>query len=395
MGLWKSLEGAFRVEIVSGDLSKTLTAIQNDNITLSDIRFSDILHMRASVSRSQFSKLQKLLQKRGEEINLLSSIGIYWPLVRLHRRPVLVIGILLILFLAILLPTRVLFVEVEGNQAVAARSILENADACGIRFFASRRDVRSEKMKNALLNAIPGLQWAGINTKGCVAVISVRERTEKPEIELVPQAGNVVATKDGIVEEITVLRGTPLCKAGQGVKKGQVLISGYTDCGLLIKVQRAEGEVFGQTFHHIEAVTPTRFVQRGTATRKKRKFMLRIGKNIINFTKDSGISDAECVKMYEEEFLTLPGGFSLPIALITETCTYTDFYGVDFQNNDFSWLELSCENYLKSTMIAGEVLQRKNLGAFGDEVYKLNGKYACKEMLGQIRYEEIINHYGS
>lgn len=41
-------------------------------------------------------------------------------------------------------------------------------------------------MKNALLSAIPELQWAGVNTYGCRAVISVRERTlpeRKPEPE--------------------------------------------------------------------------------------------------------------------------------------------------------------------------------------------------------------------
>ena len=37
--------------------------------------------------------------------------------------------------------------------------------------------IRSEKVKNSLLQRIPQLQWAGINTDGCVAVISVREKT--------------------------------------------------------------------------------------------------------------------------------------------------------------------------------------------------------------------------
>ena len=99
--------------------------------------------------------------------------------------------------------------------------------------------------------------------------------------------------------------------------------------------------------------------------------------------------------MYEEKFLTLPGGFKLPVALITETYTYTELQSAAYQNNDFVWLEEACNSYLKSLMVAGEILHRKSFGEFGDKIYTLKGKYACKEMLGQIRYEEIIKGHGT
>ena len=70
-------------------------------------------------------------------------------------------------------------------------------------------------------------------------------------------------------------------------------------------------------------------------------------------------------------------------------------YCVDNQDNDFSWLEEASENYLRSIMVAGEILQQKTLGDFDDEIYTLNGKYACNEMIGQMRYEEIVNDYGT
>ncbi len=395
MGFWKSISGTLRIEIISSDISRTLSAIQDNDITLSDILFVDALHMQANISGRELSALQLMLCKRGEDIKILKERGIYWSLIRIKKRPVILFGMLVILFSSLFLPTRVLFVQVEGNQTVADRTIIETANTCGIRFFASRREVRSEKIKNSLLHALPALQWAGVNTKGCVAVISVKERKEEPDNATLPRVGNIVSLQDGIVEEMTVLSGTPLCKVGQGVKKGQVLISGYTDCGLLIKVQRAAGEVIGQTFRELEAVTPTQFVKRGAHIRKKTKIMLRIGKNIINFSKDSGISDTECVKMYEEKFLTLPGGFSLPIALINQTCIYTEYNRANNSDGDFSWLEETCEEYLKSIMIAGDILQKKQIGICDDGIYTIKGKYACKELIGQIRYEENISSYGT
>ena len=83
----------------------------------------------------------------------------------------MVIGLCLLLLLVCILPTRVLFMRVEGNESIPENLILEAAEDCGIRFGASRSAVRSEKVKNGILSRISELQWVGVNTKGCIAVI--------------------------------------------------------------------------------------------------------------------------------------------------------------------------------------------------------------------------------
>ena len=63
--------------------------------------------------------------------------------------------------------------------------------------------------------------------------------------------GSIVASRDGVITSITTTKGTPLCKAGQAVKAGQILISGYTDCGISIRADPAEGEVFAETYREM------------------------------------------------------------------------------------------------------------------------------------------------
>ena len=48
-----------------------------------------------------------------------------------------------------------------------------------------------------------------------------------------------------------------LCAPGQAVSKGQVLISGYTDCGLCVLSQRAQGEVMAYTGRSFSALMPS------------------------------------------------------------------------------------------------------------------------------------------
>ena len=148
-------------------------------------------------------------------------------------------------------PGRVFFIEIEGNQQIPDRLILEVVQENGIQFGAVRRDIRSEKIKNILLEKIPQLQWVGVNTNGCVAVISVRERQFENDSQEY-SFGSIVASRDAIIQQITVLRGTQLCKVGQAVKAGEILVSAYKDYGISVKMTGAKAEIYGQTEHNLD-----------------------------------------------------------------------------------------------------------------------------------------------
>ncbi len=395
MGLWLSFAGIVTVELTSADIPGLLLAISNMGVTLQNITHTDMLSVKADILRKDYGRLNRLISKKGGTLKLLARKGVYWRGKRLLARPVLVVGIGLLLLLSWFIPTRVFFITVAGNEQIPVKLILEKAQQCGIQFGASRRAVRSEKMKNSLLEAIPQLQWAGITTCGCTATISVKERTQTKEVTTRPGISSIVAVRDGIIQSCTVIKGNPLCKPGQAVKAGEVLISGYTDCNLTIQGTRAEGEVFAQTEHELTVITPVDFVQKGEISTTTKKYGLIIGKKRINFYKDSGILGTTCDRMYKEYYFTLPGGFQLPIALFVEQRTEYDSKTLkaaapDVQNT----LERIGSDYLKDHMISGEILGSVSTMEDTDVVCKLVCTYTCVEMIGRVQSEEILYSYG-
>lgn len=395
MDFWRSLSGTVEVELISADPAGALRAINDTGIVVYHARQNGDLTLRFELQRKDYRRLRLLAKKRGERLSFHGRQGLYWAVRQLFRRPVLVLGILLILGLSIYLPTHIYFVEVEGNTSIPARLILEKAESCGIGFGSIRREVRSEQMKNALLEAIPDLQWAGINTYGCRAVISVRERTEPEHSPIKSGVSSIIAARDGVIRELTVLNGNPVCKVGQAVKAGQVLISGYTDCGICIRATRSEGEVYAETQRVLTAVMLSEYSQRGQMSGQERKYSLIIGKKQINFYKDSGISDTSCDKMYSVNYITLPGGFQLPIAFVTEVWTYyeTQPAQVSDEAADAILSEFS-GYYLTGTMTAGQIEERTESIQRKDGICCLHGRYACLEMIGKTRLEENLDDYG-
>lgn len=390
MGLWSSIAGYYRVEMTCAAPADILTTANELGIDLYDVTFVDELRACANVYRIDLVRLAALLERTGGKLKIIRKNGIYWTVITFLKRPVLAVGMILLAILALYLPTRVLFVRVEGNQNVPDKMIIENAQLCGISFGASRRDVRSERMKNALLAKIPELQWAGVNTVGCVAVITVQERSSVSEIARKDHVSSIVASRDGIIQEMTVIRGNAQCRVGQAVKAGQLLVSGYTDCGIVIRAEPSEAEITAQTLRTLESVSPAVCQKRGELLREETLYQLRVGKNIINFCKDSGISDTTCVKMYEQKAVTLPGGFDLPVSVIKIRLLYYDSQSYVSDVEGFSWLSGCAGKYLQSQMLSGQILQSNEELEFSGNVCILTGKYTCLEMIGQVRDEEIV-----
>ena len=391
MDFWHSLNGMVTFQITSADPFSVFSALYSRGIPMENVQFADELTIHFQVRRQHRKSVISYAQKRGDQWKILSQDGMFWRFYGLIKRPVLIGGLAIYLLLTIFLPTRIYFFRVVGNQNVPEHLILEMASDCGLSFGTERRDVRSERVKNALLGAVPELEWVGINTTGCVATISVRERQNSGEVQQPQGVSSIIAIRDGVVQELTVTGGSAACKPGQAVRAGQILISGYTDCGLSIRAERAKGEIYATTNHDLTFVMPVNSQERGTNTAVKKNYGVIIGKNRINFFQGSGILDTSCVKMYEENYLTLPGGFVLPIAIVTETCIYSDESVPTVTPEETSdAMSKLAQSYLSSQMEAGMILTKQEEFSQQDGTLCLVGKYGCLEMIGRERSEEII-----
>lgn len=378
-----------KLEITSADAIGLLNAIVCAGIDIAKVELCGELIINLIAFDRDYKKICDLSRKYGGSVKTLKKYGIFFGLHTLRKRAVLMITAVALLGFFVFLPTRILFVRVDGNTTIPSAQIIETAAECGIQFGASARRVRSEKMKNALLEKLPQLQWAGINTSGCTATISVKEKSKPNDYS---DEGNrvcsIVAARDGIVQSCTVYQGNALCVVGQAVKAGQTLVSGYTDCGNYVQATKADAEINALTSRELEVITPSAALTRGKQVSKKTEYSIRIGKKLIKLTKDSGIFHTTCAKIYAEEYVHLPGGFRLPVALVTQTV-----YGYENAEDtaaDEDWMYSFAETYLQSQMVAGEIVSTQAGIEIIDGATRLYGRYACMEMIGRVKYEQTI-----
>lgn len=395
MSIWRSLSGQLLVELVSAAPEQLLSAINSGGVPVFDVIRTGELCLQIRIKRSDYKALMALANKQGATIRILRREGVFWTIAGFRRRYMLLAALTLFIVAVLYLPTRILFVQTEGNRIVSTETLLQEAQNCGVGFWSLKRNIRSERVKNTLLERIPELQWVGVNTRGCVAVISVKERAAVDMDTAQTGICSIVAAQDGIVKEMTVYRGNPLCKVGQAVKTGDILVSGYTDCGLSVKAEAADAEIYADTVRSLVSKTPLQYVGRCEKGSVNKKYSLQIGKKMINFFKGSGISGTSCVKMYQRYALTLPGVFELPVALVCYTESAWD--AVEAATADASelyWVENYLSDYLRGQMLAGSIRSSHTSETVSDSLYIRSVQYACTEMIGQVRTEEIVQNNG-
>ena len=391
----KSIFDRVRFRVTSSNIPDRIKILTEKRIILYDIYIQDELTAVMTVSAGDYGRALQLLQERGDGIQLLVSSGTEKTIDYLKKRWFFLLSLALILFLTIWIPTGVYFFHISGNDRIPEKRILEALSECGVGFGTKRTQIHSENLKNSVMQKLPELDWAGITTHGCVAVVEVKE---KPLSDVsnknLNSISSIVAKSDGVIDSVTVTKGNPLCKTGQAVQKGQVLISGMEDFGLLLRGTAAEGEVFAKTMHYKTAIAPGISHGKGDIIRSEQNYTLQIGKKLINLKNSSRISTGSCVKMYTRKNLTLPGGFRLPVSLICEKIVFYEPYTVPVSETDYTWINSVMEQYVLQNMTAGEILHKTLSMKKTEDRCTLFGTFACREEIGKRKIEEILNYHG-
>lgn len=385
------LRGTLRVELVSAEPGQALTYYAAHGIRYTSPDLTAPLTVQMTLPPGQWPAFAAMAQKRGDKCRILSRRGLWVTLRSGRKRLLFWLTLAGLCVLTLYGPRRVWFVEVEGNVNVPDREILAAAEVCGVHFWAETGEIRSEKVKNQILNLVPELQWAGVNFSGGVAVISVRERVEGEPVRQRDTITDVVASRDGIVVSMSVLGGQSLCKVGQAVRAGELLVTGVVEHEYRIQYTHADAEIYALTQHEIQAVFPTQWQQKVYTGRQWQCVSLVVGRKRIKIWGNSGIPQGTCDKMTETKTLTLPGDYALPVRLVTETYREytTETVELPAEAAETVLAGVSAE-LVQQEMLAGQILHRQADLSQKDGLICLDTVFSCREMIARQREVKLF-----
>ena len=239
---------------------------------------------------------------------------------RLLRRPGLIVGGLLALALVIASRLFVWDVRVTGTKELSAGEITAILKESGFGIGSYIPDFSAGEVENRALLASDRLAWISVHMEGTVAKVQVLERIPVPTKELRLRPADLVARADGQIETVELWRGNPVVRAGQAVRRGELLVSGIFESETAgCRFTRAAGRVMARTEHSVTVQVPLRDVQKTYYAAERGDVWLNFFAFGGKISENTG-NDTTCCDIIETEtHFDLPFLQNLPLSLRVET----------------------------------------------------------------------------
>lgn len=287
------------------------------------------------ISARGFKKIRSAARKTKTSVKIVEKCGLPLFLHKHRKRSFFYVGICIFGAVLLCLSSFIWSVEIEGTEKIDKNIIREALRSCGIDAGVVKYNHKLSDIQDDMLLKVPSLSWCWVEIRGTRAIVSVRERSEKPEIEQSDIPCNIVAKRDGVIKKLTVLQGEPVLKEGEAVQKGGLIVSGALDSSFYgVRLIHADAEVEAETWHEKSGVFPlVRTETKETGRAEKRYVLSMCGKDITvyPFSKIC-FSDYEIAE--EEKKLKLWGDFYLPISVKIQNVRETESVEIPQSNEE-------------------------------------------------------------
>ena len=320
-----------------------------------------------------------------------SPLGIYGFIQRNRKKYGLIIAFILTCVIFFVSSGLVWDVRISGNETLPDY-VIENAlDDLGLGVGTPWRSIDKSAIEAELLLESDDIAWISVNRRGTVAYVEVIE-SENVGIrkENGPLYSNIVADRDGVIEEITVQSGRANVKIGDVVKKGDVLISGVIENEKGVSFCRAQGYVRAEGACDVIAEAEREHVDKVVGNKKILYIKIVLFNFSINIFKNYGNYENTCDIIEEIREFALFDKYELPIRIEKAYAyEYTELTHIRSDNE----LTLAAKHQLDSKIYTvfkdADVLKLRTVGEFYDLGYRLTSRVVYSADIGKESAIEI------
>lgn len=294
--LWNYFRGYVIIKITGEYAERLLNQAALKSIYLWDVRRIDSKALIAGVSVSDFFSLSRLARKTRCRILILRKAGLFFLLNRARRRKVLLAGAGLFIAAVYFLSSFIWSIDVITQNPQLKEAVESDLRQWGLKEGTFKYHLDTKYYLDKILQQHKEVAWGEIRVRGSRLVVELIEKKMPPELEENTPC-DIIASKDGIIEEIIPFKGEALVKPGDTVSAGDVLITGrvaiksdqtredlknQADQTRVLLVH-AGGIVKARTWYQKAVKVPLVKVENIPTGRVKKAYRLQLGKKALKF----------------------------------------------------------------------------------------------------------------
>ena len=321
ISFFKFLKGYVRIRLVGGSPERFLNLCSKNNILIWQIiRDEEYYDMYLSVPA--FLQLKSIIKKTNVKIKILEKHGLPFFFYKYRKRKMFFAGILICGFFVYFLSLFVWQIEFNGNHAKTDEILLEILEENQVVHGMRKSKVDCEAIEKLLRAKCNDIIWTSAKLKGTRLIIDIQENTD---ISIAPlaevEASDLIADKEALITSIITRAGTPYVKAGDVVKKGDLLVGGTLpitdDANEVVQYQyvAADADIYGKTIYEYNDSFSLKYViheptgnTQSTYYFKLHEKSFFVGKNRIKYKTYHIFSDIRQLRIGENFYLPFSYG---------------------------------------------------------------------------------------
>lgn len=214
-------------EINGLNLDRFINTLKTKGVEVKNAQKKGNKQLLVSIKFADNEKFFAIAKELCYNIKKVGFGGKAYPLFALYKNIGVVLGTILISLIAIVFSDYILSIDFVGSGSVCKREIKEYLYSNGICEFSKFSDIDLSVLEDKILSSNDNLSFVGAKKRGNRLIIESVLSTEKVKT-LNGDIYSLNSDCDGVVDNIKVYRGTAVVEKGQEVKKGDLLVDGYS-----------------------------------------------------------------------------------------------------------------------------------------------------------------------
>lgn len=172
-------------------------------------------------------KLFSFADNENMQIEVIEKKGIILKILKYKKRYGIISGLIISFLLVFMLSNTALKINIIGCDEKLSEQVLSVLNYNGIKAGKFIPYMDFEQAESTIALKLNDVAWASIRNTGGIVTVAISEATKAPSV--VPQRlpCNIIATRDAQIVEMKVYLGQLMVMLGDGVKKGELLVSGF------------------------------------------------------------------------------------------------------------------------------------------------------------------------
>lgn len=342
---------------------------------------------------ASFYKMKKLRRKCNGSIKLLQRRGLLFQTIKYKKHIFFVVGIILFFVIAKIITLYVWNISFEGNYSHTDIELMNFLNKNKIDNGIRKSKIDCEEIEYLLRTNYDDITWVSAEVRGTRIFIHIKENFDTYIAKVEDKPYNIISNVDGMIDSIVTRSGTPKIKAGDEVKKGQLLVSGiieiYGDSEELInyRLVNSDSDIYARTYIEYNDEFELKHIEKEYTDRKNSILQVDIlDKAFYLSLFQRKFKNYDIVKDYKQ--LSITDNFYLPMGYSNISIKeYKNIYKIYTEDEARAIEESKIEFFMQKLNEKGiQIIENNVTIVIENEKCIATGNFLVVEKIGEVQY---------